>query len=343
MLKVIEDARTIDACQKALKNLVTGLADEARAHRIGHPGGAGDAKIYYLNAFDFWMAFEDGPGRYFNPAGTGDPFDIGIPAPSLELNFPLSGINRRAVGVFLEDETGEHYVGHSGQIGGGAKGVSPTNFQEFYPGSSIVLSGNKLIDIYVLGRLSAPGLLARIVEFTRVSAEFRANIKVGKDVSAGAGSTAYIPPTISPEFVGKKVYTTAEIVDAECRYGMVMKALREQLVLAGYQAANTVQRDLYVAGTNGMTALFEVKMVADTTNVYGCVGQLFFHGGTETATHLVAVLPEYVSANVRKRLAALGLRLVTFKWIEYDTPVFHGLEAVLKALATRAKGQNSHS
>lgn len=161
---MIEDQRAIKACQKTLKCVVTGLADEARKHRIGHPGGAGDAKIYYLKAFNFWMAFEEAPGRYFNPAGIGYPFDVPTPAPSIELNFPVSGI-RRVAGVFLEDEVGKPYVAHSGKIGGGAKGVSPTNFREFYPGTSIVQSGNQLVDVYVRGRLDDPGLLGSVVEF----------------------------------------------------------------------------------------------------------------------------------------------------------------------------------
>jgi hypothetical protein len=138
--------------------------------------------------------------------------------------------------------------------------------------------------------------------------------------------------------VGEKVYTTAEIVAAECRHGTVVKALREQLVAAGYQAANTVQCDLYVTGTKGMRVLFEVKMIADTTNVYGSIGQLFFHGGAGAAEHLVVVLPEEVTEKARMRLTALGLRLVTFKWTAYEAPVFDGLEAVMKALAVGVKG-----
>jgi hypothetical protein len=48
MLKVIQNARTIGACQQALKRAVTSLADEAREHRVGYPGGGTDTKIYYL-------------------------------------------------------------------------------------------------------------------------------------------------------------------------------------------------------------------------------------------------------------------------------------------------------
>lgn len=338
MLKVIENARTIGACQQALKRAVTSLADEAREHRVGYPGGGTDTKIYYLKAFKFWMAFGKASGRYFNPAGIGYPFDVATPAPSLEMNFPLSGINRRVAGVFLEDDDGERYVGHSGKIGGGAKGVSLTNFVKFYPGTSTVRSGDKVMDAYVRGRLGDPGLVASIVEFTRVSAEFRASVKAAKKPPTKGDRKSPPSDAFSPEFVGEKVYTTAEIVAAECRHGTVVKALREQLIAAGYQAANTVQRDLYVTGATGMRALFEVKMMCDTTNVYGSVGQLFFHGGGGAAKHLVAVLPDGVNANVRMRLAALGLRLVTFKWADDGAPVFDGLAAILRALAKRARG-----
>jgi hypothetical protein len=285
------------------------------------------------------MGFGRAEGRYFNPCGIGYPFHVATPAPHVEINFPHSGIDRRIGGAFLEDEDGVRYVSHSGKIGGGAKGVSLTNFRAYYPAWSTADSGGQDLSVYVLARLDDPRLVQKVATFTRVSAEFRAHVKAGK--IPGVASSGSAPATttgnattFSPEFVGTKAYTTAEKVEAECTHGLVVKALRERLSAAGISAGNTVSRDLYVSGATGpaMLALFEVKTLADTTNVYGCVGQLMVHGGAGAAKHLVAVLPDGLKAHLSTRLTALGLRVVTFEWSPDETIAFEGLDDAITAM-----------
>jgi hypothetical protein len=88
-----------------------------------------------------------------------------------------------------------------------------------------------------------------------------------------------------------------------------------------------VTRDLYVRGDDGqMLILFEAKTRADTTSIYGAVGQLIFHGAG-TARKLVAVLPEDITAPARHRLAELGIAVVTFS-IDDGQVTFDGLEVI---------------
>lgn len=341
MLRVIEDGKTIAACQAVLAKAVRSRATKSKPHVVGYPGGASSATIHFIPSLDFWMAFEKASNRYFNPCGVGDPFAVATPAPHLEINFPLKGIDRRIGGTFLEDENGVRYVAHSGKVGGGTKGVSLTNFLTYYPAFSTVDSGGQALKVYVLGRLDDPRLVEKIAAFTKVSAEFRALVRAGKlnGSSSSTAATSVEPPVpaFSPEFAGTKVYTTAEKVEAECTHGLVVKALREKLAAAGFNAGNTSNRDLYLAGNGGaMLALFEVKTLADTTSIYGCVGQLLVHGGAGAASHLVAVLPEDLDGKASSRLGALGLHVLTFARDEQAQITFDGFDALLTTI-TKAR------
>ena len=49
----------------------------------------------------------------------------------VEINPPHSGEYRHTAGVFLRDHKGRVYVGHSGRLGGGRRGVGLHAFREF--------------------------------------------------------------------------------------------------------------------------------------------------------------------------------------------------------------------
>ena len=337
MLRVIEDAKTLRDCQKQLKQAVVAVATEHRKHKIGFPGGVAPATIYYCDSLDFWMAFESWGARYGNPCGLGYPFAVSTPAPNVEINFPTAGIDRSVGGVLLQDEEGVRYVGHTGKVGGGTKGVGQKTFLAYYPAASTAMSGKKEQPVYVLGRLEDPKLVKKVAAFTRTAKEFKEHVKAGTTAAANAKTPSDDagdePTTFSPEFVGKKTYTTSEQVEADCTHGIIVKSLRERLSAAGLKAGNTQSRDVYVRASSGeMTALFEVKTVADTTSVYTSIGQLYFHGGHPKTARLVAVLPDDASTGVRTRLAALGISLLTFTWLE-DEPVFDGLDSIISALS----------
>lgn len=159
MLRVIEDAKVVRQCQSRLLAQVEAATTEKKQHIIGFPGGSAEATVYYMGSLDFWMTLKPISNRYWNCGGLGYPFGSTAPAPHVEINPPLSGIDRRIAGAFLEDDDGVRYIAHNGKVGGGAKGVSKTAFLKHYPATSMVLSGDMEIPMYVVGRLDHPRLL----------------------------------------------------------------------------------------------------------------------------------------------------------------------------------------
>lgn len=329
MLRVIEDAKVVRQCQSRLLAQVEAATTEKKQHIIGFPGGSAEATVYYMGSLDFWMTLKPISNRYWNCGGLGYPFGSTAPAPHVEINPPLSGIDRRIAGAFLEDDDGVRYIAHNGKVGGGAKGVSKTAFLKHYPATSMVLSGDMEIPMYVVGRLDHPRLPQKLRDFTRISAEFRKAVKSG--TAPGVVEPKAEGHSFSPEYEGTKTYSTAELVEAACTHGLVVKALRESLAGRGVEAFNTGALDLFVPAADGsMALLFEVKSHADTTNVYGALGQLMFHGGAGAAKRLTAVLPEDVDADKVRRLQQLGVGVVTFALDSEEGNVeFGGLDSVL--------------
>lgn len=341
MLRVIEDAETIKNCQAQLEVRVRAVTTEERLYTVGFPGGTAEAIVFYSEPLDFWMTLKPIDNRYWNCGGIGNPFSVSSPAPHVEINPPLAGINRRIAGAYLEDEDGVQYIGHNGKVGGGAKGVAKANFLVYYPGWTWVWSGDRQIPMYVIGQLDDPRLPRKLRDFTRASADFRKLVKAGKIRGVGGedgvenglqeGLKKGFGEGFSPEFEGTRTYTTAEQVEAVCVHGSVVRALHAHLAAHGLEAFNTGSLDLLVPGDDGsMALLFEVKSDADTTSIYGAVGQLMFHGAAGAAKRLVAVLPEDVMASRVQRLGELGIEVVTFTLDQEDGSVaFDGIDALI--------------
>jgi hypothetical protein len=93
MLKVIEDAETVQECQDLLRTSFESVTTEKKLHVVGFPGGSAEAEVYYVRALDFWMTFKPISNRYWNCGGLGYPFGTSSPAPHVEINPPLSGID----------------------------------------------------------------------------------------------------------------------------------------------------------------------------------------------------------------------------------------------------------
>lgn len=83
-------------------------------------------------------------------------------------------------GVFLRDEEGCRYVGHSGRIGGGRPGVGRQAFREF----SHHLSGREIAtpngarEIVAFGPLETGELPGRLAPFVHKVAEFKDAVQI---------------------------------------------------------------------------------------------------------------------------------------------------------------------
>jgi hypothetical protein len=335
MLKVIENRREIAACQRQFEAAVRRAATEHRRHLFGFPGGTEESVIWYAKDCDLWVAVTQGPSRYGNACGIGDPFLSESPAPHLEINPPLQGIDRRIAGAFVKDIVdGTRYLAHSGRVGGGAKGVSAENFRRYYPACERVDWGGVERPAYVISALDDPELMANVGHITRMSKNFREQMKAGLTMTSPPADVSFPSnvPAFRPEFEGTKTFTTRDQVVATVRHGRVVTALRDALTAVHLEAANTINRDLYVCDDAGnMRALFEVKTTAGTTSVYEAIGQLFFHA--VDGAMRVAVLPNDISATTARRLEDLGLQVLRYSWTASGAARFHEFDRLVRRLA----------
>ena len=269
------------------------------------------------------MGFARVEGRYFNPCGMGDPFTQASPPPHLEINPAIAGVNRRTAGAFVKDDEGNRYLAHSGKVGGGTKGVSPTNFHIYYPAHTMVDWGGVARAAYVLAALDDPDLVEAVRDLTLYSKQFREAVRKGLELTPVTVATS--THKFSPEFEGTKTFSTKEQVVARVRHGKVVKALREALGTKKIAVFNDQNRDAYVSANGAAKgALFEVKTSSVTTSVYEAIGQLFFHA--DEGALRVAVLPNDIDEVKSKRLGDLGVRLLTYSWSKAGCVMFNALD-----------------
>lgn len=350
MLKLLDNEEEITEAQGRLEQLIQDEATSSKRIFIGFPSGKMEAETYWIEHLELWCAFEHAGNRYWNALGLGNPFVVTTPPPSVEINPPLAGIDRRIAGGFVADETGRLYLIHRGKVGGGRKGVGKNAFLRWYTGESESttgdqsLYGGELIEIddgdqispvIVIGALDEPRFLDRLAEFVRCSSEFR-ELAAAKKLrprrlapSIEAGPANDLKELLSEEFEGTKQYTRNRNVVAHCDHGVVVNHLLRILRKDGHAAQRDSLRDAFILKRNRVTHLFEVKTATNTTSIYAAVGQLLWHGGGNRADRLISVLPRGLDYKVEQRLNALSIRVVVYDWDADNKPTFNGLKEAL--------------
>ena len=100
------------------------------------------------------------------------------------------GYKRTLGGVFLQDNDGHQYLGHTGKIGGGVKGVSRTPFMEHCKliGVRTGYTDNAVCIVYIkwpdgeytegfcIARITSDQLPQRVYEFTTLRLDFRQQV-----------------------------------------------------------------------------------------------------------------------------------------------------------------------
>ena len=102
---------------------------------LGWQGGNRTLPTYWNAELEIWAAFNlnEAKDRYWCCYGTQNPSEKKMVQIACETNPPREGFDRRSAGVFLTDESEQIYLGHSGKIGGGRKGIGKRAFLAFYP------------------------------------------------------------------------------------------------------------------------------------------------------------------------------------------------------------------
>lgn len=342
-LAIIADRDQIARANKQFADRLRDGAEPLGRLALGYQGGQLPAEVFHRADLDLWMAFEEEANRFWNA------FGFGVPGPKFtasivtEINPPYEGIFRRTAGAFATDQDGEVYLVHRGKIGGGRKGVSKLEFLPFYVqrGASldVVEDGDTTSEVVVIGALGEEKLPALVAAFVHSVRDFKDQVALGAKAPSVPRRVQEARATYSPEFTGRKEYTTKERITADCTHGLIVNTLQRTLSESGYRTANDQYRDLVVVDGNGRRrVLFEIKPSWQPYSVYQAVGQLLYHSVDEPEVGKVAVLPVSAPKETRDRLEKLGIGFVGYEW-EGQRLRFEGLADV--SLPTRRRDDPS--
>ena len=153
-------------------------------HRVGFQGGGHECDVYWHGAFGVWGLFEPSlaKGRYWICYGSQNPADKSMLTITVETNPPFEGVNRRCAGAFLRDREDNLYIAHSGNVGGGRKGIGKTAFRAYTKNEQwrdVVWPNGECSMYRIISRLDAPDLPARMAEFVFEVARFKESVVSG--------------------------------------------------------------------------------------------------------------------------------------------------------------------
>lgn len=296
---------------------------------LGWQGGRGEYGLYWRDQQDCWGVFESKElkNRYWCCFGKTDPLGEGNQSITCEINFPIRGSNRRIAGMVLRDDEGNIFIGHSGKVGGGRKGIGKNSFLAYWRRENIedvAWPDGKTTRAIIIGRVGGKRLPLQIAHFVHEVAEFKrlAVESPSKIRHSQVGST------FSPEFSGtKKGYEIQGRIEANCDHGLIIDELVKELRKKKLHYANDRHRDLFVLAKNGkVRCLFEVKTDSSSTSIYQGIGQALYHTALHTPKpRPILVMPGVPDKRTEKVLARLGVEHVSFTW-DANRPKFVGLD-----------------
>jgi len=320
-LRIVESGAQI---LKARDGLVSAFRRSGAAEIrtvIGYPGGHDPQTVHWVEDLGIWLGCNVIPkSRFWNAFGTQDPRQRKMVTICCEINFPLSGIDRRISGAVAEDERGRLFLIHRGQIGGGRKGIGAELFWKHFDGSpSPVVDPDRDADVVVVDSIDSPRLLRHLQFFVREVERIKSLAYPPEEPASreGDGAGGIDIKDIGEEFEGGKTYTVARRIEASCDHGIIVNRLRQRLRKRGFSVGKDRFRDLYVHRNGRITSLFEVKPDTSTTSIYSAVGQLLIHSaGLAGELKLFFVAPEELSAETRDKLKKIGVDLLGFRWVD---------------------------
>lgn len=293
-------------------------------------GGSYPITVSYSPKFDFWWGndLENKGSRYWNPFGLKQPKPNSNQQGRCQINCSLSGVKNGIAGLFAKDANGKMYLLHSGNIGGGQKGVGKNSFSNFYTGEKIeVIADDKLFEFFVVTRFDSSTFYQNIVSFVKAVYSFKEYVK--------QGNTAGQPvidrnPLKEGEYLGIKVYNLpARTVTASNDHAVITTKLIEQLRLKNFNVKRDQFRDAYtVINDNHIDKVFEVKSSLSRQSLYTAIGQLMLHS-LEFNSKMFFVVDKDVNKDLVTDLKKIDIKCVFFKWKTDHLAVdFYGLESI---------------
>jgi hypothetical protein len=189
MLMLVTDRDESLRAFEAFESAFTAGAALFPNHYVGFQGGHQIVNIHWHGPAGIWGLFEREPrdqeekplGRFWICFGVDDPSKRSSLNITVEMNPPHEGENRRTAGVFLRDEAGRFYVGHTGNVRGGRRGIGPRAFRDF--GSHLpwqeITTPNGPREVIVFGPFQDQELFSTLARYVHTVAEFKNQVATG--------------------------------------------------------------------------------------------------------------------------------------------------------------------
>jgi hypothetical protein len=284
---------------------------------VGWQGGNREfPNIWWNDRHQFWMLFDpkSSGNRYWCTFGLENP----VPSRSrmlkiiCEVNPPYHGINRRCAGLFVVNRHGVVYLTHSGQIGGGHKGVGKHAFLRHYHGPTVTVDWpDRKTKAIPIGRINDPNLPGKMAAFVRQVAAFKHGPIAAKRIS----NTERDALDFQAEFAGRYLLHVSLNKRVQREHGQVVNSLRKLLEDLDYHVGNDKHRDLVLSRRGKRwRALFEAKTATRNSSIYTGVGQLLIHSLVGPKIHrLVMVLPQRPRGRMVKILEHWGIAVLIYR------------------------------
>lgn len=145
-------------------------------------------RVRFLSTHDMWFTSEPRDNRHWNVFGVGYPFGSVAVTPSIQLNLALGPAGPALSAVFMADDDGRRWVGHTGRLGGGKTGVTITAFLSHYPRAEAVRIGSSQRDVIVLGCIEEPdALVDAVADIAKAARSFREQLGAAAELDDSDG------------------------------------------------------------------------------------------------------------------------------------------------------------
>ena len=183
-MRAITDRQAIAHAYQHFAHLMS-VGGVSVERRVGYRGASEVAHLLWYADLRLWVLLqpERSDTRYWCAFGVDDPHHASGLSITCEINPPKDGIDRRCAGLFVKDDNGHVFLGHSGKVGGGRAGIGKTAFLNHWGNDDVVtveFPDGKGCDYIILGRIDESNLRHRIADFVHSAARF-------KEAAAGPG------------------------------------------------------------------------------------------------------------------------------------------------------------
>ena len=326
MLSLLVERDEIAEAQAALQDIMSDEFPGRQSRNITfRPGGLSEQEIWTLG--DYWYR----PGvlkgrrattpRFLNWFGVLAPGTLSI---TVEVNVALDGKKGHAEGFFARDDiTGALYLMHSGNVGGGTRGVGGRAFRAWYSKRRVpVFDPDERVRFgFVVVPLGASDPTRPARRYVDSIEAFRQAVREGEidPHDPDFRRTLQEFDDFYKEPRGRRRGYRPGEIDYLSRHGEVVDALHEWRKAQPLAPAERIVKNVFIDmgvedGPNNLVEVYEVKTSSERADVYTAIGQLMVHGSNECEKYLVlprgGELPnDLADALARHQVEVLRFRL----------------------------------